>query len=205
MTARPTLRHTAEAVADFLAVQAALRLWWRDFDRLIEYVEPVDDHEGVHSHRLFELLLRAATEFESLARVYAAHSGAPLPPRPTIVHYHSLLAPLRLAETEVGIQQWRPRARYVAPFAAWASGGSSPNWYAAYNAVKHSRRAQFGEASLLNAVTAAAGVFATLVMAYDMPLWPAVTHRVSASPPPATVDLPFQDCPFTLRVPWGAV
>jgi hypothetical protein len=112
---------------------------------------------------------------------------------------------LRLAEVDVGIQQWRPRPRYVTPFAAWASGGPSPAWYDAYNAVKHSRRVRFADASLLNAVTAAAGVFATLIMAYDASLWPTKTHRVPATPHPTTVDLPFEDCPFTLRVPWGAV
>jgi hypothetical protein len=205
MNPRPTLSHKPEAVEDFRGVQAALRLWWRDLDRLIEYVEPVTDHQGVYSHRLFELLVRAATEFESLAKTYATHSGASLPTRPTIVDYHALLAPLSLADVEVGVQQWRPKALYVKPFGSWASGRSSPEWYAAYNSVKHSRRAQFGEASLVNAVTAAAGVFATLLMAYDMPLWPAKPQHASGSPPPKTVDLAFEESPFTLRVPWGMV
>lgn len=60
MSERPVLAHLPENVAEFRGVQESLRVWWRDFDRAIEYVEPVDAHGSVYSHRFFELLLRAA-------------------------------------------------------------------------------------------------------------------------------------------------
>jgi len=74
------LSQTEEAVAEFRTVQPSLRLWFRDLERLIAYVEPVDGaHEAVYSHRIFELLLRAATESESVAKAYAHHAGITLP------------------------------------------------------------------------------------------------------------------------------
>ena len=37
----------------------------RDLNALYDYIEPSDDNLGVFSHRIYELLLRAATEFEA--------------------------------------------------------------------------------------------------------------------------------------------
>jgi hypothetical protein len=39
-----------------------------DFLRVCEFIEPTDAHLQVYSHRLYEILLRACTEFESLCR-----------------------------------------------------------------------------------------------------------------------------------------
>ena len=41
------------------------RMILRDLNNLYDYIEPSDDNFGVYSHRIYELLLRTATEFES--------------------------------------------------------------------------------------------------------------------------------------------
>ena len=37
----------------------------RDLNEIFDFVEPSNDNTSVYSHRIYELLLRAATEFES--------------------------------------------------------------------------------------------------------------------------------------------
>ena len=43
----------------------ATRMILRDLNSLYDYIEPSDDNLGVYSHRIYELLLRTATEFET--------------------------------------------------------------------------------------------------------------------------------------------
>jgi hypothetical protein len=205
------LRETEEVVAEYRSIQASLRLWRRDFERLIEYVEPMDTHDAVYSHRIFELLLRAATEFESVAKVYAHHAKIQqpnrptLPDRPTIHDYRTVLQSLELQRVWVGLLHWRPKTRYVSPFPSWGSGQDSPDWYRAYNEAKHSRRDAFAKATLLNAITAFAGVFATLIIGFGSYTWPSIKpRRVSGDlPGAAAVELHFEDFPFTLCAPEG--
>ncbi len=207
------IRETEEVIPDYYGVQASLKLWSRDFERLIEYVEPVDAHEAVYSHRIFELLLRAATEFESLAKTYAHHAKIQFPnakiqlaTKPTIVDYHAVLQSLNLHQCRVGLLQWRPKTKWVIPFSAWGSGPPL-DWYSAYNAAKHSRRADFSEATLLNAITAFSGVFATLIVGFGSYLWPAKTGQESRRVIGLVGDLPsdnvlhFHDFPFVVYSP----
>lgn len=46
----------------------AFRLLAADFLRVCEFVEPIDANLYVYSHRLYELLLRVCTEFESICK-----------------------------------------------------------------------------------------------------------------------------------------
>jgi|ERR1035441_2404378 hypothetical protein len=49
-----------------------------EFLRVCEFIELTDTHLDVYSHRLYEILLRACTEFESLCReILTAHGFLP--------------------------------------------------------------------------------------------------------------------------------
>ena len=141
---------------------AAFQILCQDFRRLAEYVEPVDANLTCYSHRIYELLLRACTEFESACKEALGVLGSSKPPdRMNITDYRQLENTLRLAPNEVGILIWQPEPCYVTPFAGWAS--TSPLWYGAYNDVKHNRNTAFARASLDNLRQAMAGLFALLV------------------------------------------
>src|SRR5262249_25684741 len=73
-------------------------------------------------------------------------------------HYVKLLPTMKLAEYELGLTRY-PEITAVSPFAGWDAGKATKSlpWYDAYNQVKHDREANFGQASLKNAIDAVAG------------------------------------------------
>lgn len=193
------LKLTEAQVQDFRLYRESIELWVRDFQRTLEYVEPLDAHDAVFSHRLYELLLRGATEFESIAKAYMSHAGNPPPGNANIGHYHAALALLDVSSIEVGVLFWRPATRFIRPFAAWADGLAPLPWYSDYNSVKHSRLTEFHRASLVNALTAGAAAFATLNHCFPMGLWPTSGGGSSSASP--LYEHRFGQFPFTLRTP----
>jgi hypothetical protein len=142
----------------------AFRLLQKDFLNLFEYIEPVDAHLAVYSHRIYELQLRACTEFESLCKEVLGSKGLPAKNITDFaqleVHYEWYTT---LSQIEVGLHIWIPQPIYCRPFETWAgSKRTSPPWYQAYNRVKHNRRNRFADANLLNLVHAISGVFLIL-------------------------------------------
>jgi hypothetical protein len=141
----------------------AFKMIEHDLARLFEYVEPADENLSTFSHRLYELLLRASTEFEANCRgILKANSyGRKAAKGWNIVDYHLLNGSSRLAEYEVKIGIWQGDRSVFQPFADWATGHLL-NWYASYNEVKHDRDTHFAKASLENVLLATSGVLAVL-------------------------------------------
>lgn len=80
--------------------EPAFYLLVQDFLRVCEFIEPVDAHLQVFSHRLYELLLRASTEFESLSReILEAHG---LDPAGNMNVHFGALKPPRCHRLSVG-------------------------------------------------------------------------------------------------------
>lgn len=138
-------------------IRASQDLWIRDLERALEYVEPVDSNCQAYSHRFYELLLRACTDFESLAK---AHMGK-APAKPTMKDYREALKRYHLDLAVVGFLPWHPQRHEMTPFEAF-SKDQSPSWWSDYNTVKHSRLREFTKATLLRVVEAGAAVFAVL-------------------------------------------
>ena len=142
---------------------AAFEILSRDFRRVTEFVEPTDDNAATYSHRIYELLLRVCTEFESACKEALVAQGSTKSPKSMNVNdYKTLEGALKLEGCEVGIVTWQPRIAYVRPFDGWTSKQPPLGWYAAYNQVKHNRNTDFKAASLENLRLAIAGLFATL-------------------------------------------
>jgi hypothetical protein len=153
-----------------LLLRGSFRLCMKDLRTFLEYVEPHDTNLNVFSHRTYELLLRACTEFEAVCKLVAAERGVALPKTANINHYRDLLTPLHVAEAEVAFTFWNPSLHWFTPFRAWAS--SQPlSWYRAYNDVKHDRVRQFSAASLANVLLAVSGLFVCLVSAFERPVF----------------------------------
>ncbi|GJL70683.1 MAG: hypothetical protein NPIRA06_33180 [Nitrospirales bacterium] len=152
--------------------QASFELLARDLAQVLEFVEPVDANEATHSHRLFSLLLRICTDFESIAKeLLITGECKKLPKEMTILDYRTLEKNLLLETIEVEFLQWRPRPRGFTPFKDWSTGQPPLTWYKAYNLVKHNRYAEFQRANLKVVVDALAGQFAILarVSNYNWP------------------------------------
>jgi hypothetical protein len=127
--------------------------------RICDFIEPADANIDCYSHQLYALLLRASTEFEANARAILTANGYSRPGNWNVTDYYKLNAATRLAEYSVTLPIWAGSHRKVQPFAEWSSGPSL-TWYQNYNRVKHNRASAFLSASLGNAVTAVAAVFA---------------------------------------------
>jgi hypothetical protein len=129
-----------------------------DLQRLFEYVHPCDANLTTFSHRAFELLLRACTEFESTCKNALVADGVSLPDRPKISDFAPLAPELR--DIRVGALFWSPQKRYFQPFQNWDPPRTVLRWYQAYNSVKHNRSSLFEKASLENLLLAVSALCA---------------------------------------------
>lgn len=143
------------------------RLLERELSEIFEFIEPCDPHLACYSHRLYSLLLRASTEFETNAKGVLAANGYKQNGNWNINDYKKLEVATRLSEYQVTVHVWKGPSRVIYPFREWASQSSLP-WYQGYNSVKHHRAEKFQAASLENAVTAVAAVFALLFSQFNV-------------------------------------
>jgi len=133
----------------------------RDLVRLFEYIEPADKNRETYSHRLYELLLRASTEFEANCKGILGANDYNCPRDFNICDYHKTNEASRLSEYEVRVSVWRGAPKVFRPLDKW-SVGRSLVWYQAYNCVKHDRSRSFQKANLENVLSAVAGVLVVL-------------------------------------------
>ena len=134
----------------------------QDLTKVFEYVEPVKDNMATHSHRLYELLLRASTEFETNCKGILSDNGYPKEAAHLdISDYSKIEVACRLSEYEVTLMLCSPPWT-MRPFADWKTPQGRLGWYQAYNAVKHDRSREFRRASLANVLDAVAGLLVIL-------------------------------------------
>jgi len=183
------------------------RLLVEDLSRLCSFIHPSDDNLPAYSHRVYELFLRACTEFESVCKDLLRAQGFKKRGNWTVREYYRLNASLKLSEREVGLLFWHPETKYMAPFAEWARGPSL-GWYRDYNLVKHNRSAQFKRASFQNALLATAGLFAVLAARFDYYFAEGEGgggHQIIFhSGPPPLIEFYVHGSPFSWRKPKGA-
>ena len=136
----------------------AYKLIEKDLLRLFEYVEPTDDNLKTYSHRTYELLLRAATEFETNCKRILESNEYEKNGNLTIKDYFKINESSKLEEYRVSLTAWYPEKKELSPFREWAGGCHSLSWYRSYNNVKHDRNRNFREASLENVLCAIGGL-----------------------------------------------
>ena len=157
---------------------AALRVCLSDLERMLEYVELHEDNLAVFSHRTYELLLRAATEFEATCKTLLPGGRS----RQTIKDFEILSSRFDLPTFGVGFFTGLVRPIVVEPFRAWQQPGTPLPWYQGYNAVKHNRATEFHQASLRNTLCALAAVFVLLYQGFR----PRIYHISNAGSDPDT-------------------
>ncbi len=150
-----------------------------DLKKLFEYVEPAEKNEKVFSHRLYELFLRCATEFETNCKQILLANGYPVRSM-DIRDYYKINAANQLSHYEVKLSIWHPGPKIIKPFEEWNSGHSL-TWYQDYNDVKHDRSKKFELANLSNVLMASAGLLATLFAQFETEVFDAYSESYHSS------------------------
>ena len=165
-TPTPTLDYLADnSFANQAEIQSLLttaHLIIRDLYEIFNYVEPNDTNLLAFSHRIYELLLRTATEFESNCKSVLMANGYVAAGNLNITDYFKIASVQRLPEYKVTFDRWAQPHEFQ-PFAAWNTANFAPlPWYQGYNHVKHNRFAHFNEANLDNLMNAISGLLCIL-------------------------------------------
>lgn len=145
----------------------ATRMILRDVNSLYDYIEPSDDNLGVYSHRIYELLLRTATEFEASCKGILKANGYLKPENEwCIKDYFKISRAARLNEYSLIFERWAT-AHEFKPFIEWnPSRREALSWYDAYNEVKHDRYGNFKQAKLECLMNAMAGLICIMHAGY---------------------------------------
>lgn len=146
--------------AEMQSLVTTAHLIIRDLYELFDYVEPRNENEKTFSHRIYELFLRTATEFESNCKGILKANG--YAKADNITDYFKINKAARLWEYRVVFNRWMPEKEFV-PFEKWQEQEfESLPWYKSYNNVKHNRYECFNEANFGNLMNAVAGLLCIL-------------------------------------------
>jgi hypothetical protein len=147
----------------------AFHILLADLIKLLDYVEPTDGNSSTYSHKIYELFLRASTEFESNCKLILESNGYHSSGHLNITDYFKINKASKLNEYEVIFNAWSPSPLNLKPFAEWNSTTFSPlTWYQKYNIVKHHREQEFESANLENLMNSIAGVFVLLYTQFNI-------------------------------------
>lgn len=146
----------------------------KELRTIFNFIEPDESNKNAFSFELYSLLLRACTEVELNCKLIMEANGAtPQGRHFTMTDYKKLESASLLSKYKAVFQNWRQRNEstgelaYVkkefCPFVNFeATISKSPDWYVAYNDVKHNREENLEKANLENCMNAVAGILILL-------------------------------------------
>lgn len=148
----------------------------KELRAIFNFIEPDESNKDVFSFELYSLLLRACTEVELNCKLIMEANGAgSVGQFFTMTDYKKLEDSSKLSKYKVVFQNWRCRnphnneLEYIkkefTPFSNFDTTlAKSPDWYVAYNKVKHNREENLEKANFENCMNA---VGAVLVLLYS--------------------------------------
>lgn len=139
----------------------AFRIIEEDLREIFEFIEPTEKNGNIYSHRLFELLMKCATEVENNCKNILVANGYRKANDLNIKDYFKVEKATNLSKYKIRLNIWSPKPRIFQPFKAWMNTYAL-TWYQHYNNVKHSRSTCFQEANLVNVLNAATAVMGLL-------------------------------------------
>lgn len=138
---------------------------------ILDYIEPDERNLKNFSIELYTLLLRACTEVEANCKLILSANGVEDTRLKNIIDYSMLEQSSKLSEYCAKYQNWKvynpdtQQVEYIEkkfiPFKRFAER-KSPEWYGAYNQVKHDRERNLHLANLENCMNAVAAVLVLL-------------------------------------------
>ena len=150
----------------------------KDLRQVFDFIEPHDQNLTTFSTRLYEIFLRASTEFESNCKLILSENGYNSIHDFNMGDYKKINQATRLSEYKIQLTIWANAPRLLKPLLSWSSNGSL-HWYQKYNTVKHNRSREFHLANLENTVDAVAALFIILFAQFNILAFSAhelVTH-----------------------------
>jgi hypothetical protein len=140
----------------------AFSLIQKDLLNLFDFVEPAEVNLPCHSFRIHELFVRTCIEVEANCKAILLENGFRKATDLNMADYRRIQESHRLSSFEIKLPVWHGAGEVRTPFAAWAVGSRSLDWYEAYHGVKHERHLRFEEANLKNLLDAVCGLVALL-------------------------------------------
>jgi hypothetical protein len=134
-----------------------------DLARLSRYVELTEDNNDTYSIEMAHLLLAACSEVDVVLKRLCKKVNPKNSPRSIDGCRKILVSSFpKLATMEVRIP------RYGLSIPTWENwkNDSNPNWWRAYNQVKHHRDEYFKEAKLQHTIASIAGLFVAVLFLY---------------------------------------
>ena len=132
----------------------------------LRVVHPSVDNFNSYGLEFREILISAATEFESQCKAIQKANNYRFPKRPSIKDYCKLNKAMKLSEYAVQFNSY-PKIGKITPFSDWRVDTNNPlGWYQSYNLTKHDRENELQEATLKNAITALAACYVILFAQY---------------------------------------
>lgn len=128
----------------------------KDLIELLDYIEPCDNNLETYSHRIYEMFLRACTEFEANSKAILNANGY-IKDHYNMTDYYKLNSAMKLNDYVIKISIWEDTPKIFKPFSSWGTGHTLP-WYQSYNKVKHNRSENFKYANLENLFLSIAAV-----------------------------------------------
>ena len=156
-----------EYAIDRYEIIRAYHILEKDLITLFEYIEPSDSNLNTYSYRIYELFLRASTEFELNAKKILTANEYSKKSNFNIIDYYKINAANKLDEYQIFINIWAGGKKKIQPFSEW-SKGHQLTWYQDYNSVKHNRYEEFSKASLQNLLSETAAVFSIIFSQFHM-------------------------------------
>jgi len=137
-----------------------IELLYKDIKEVFNYIEPADTNNPCYSVRLYELLVRCCTLFESSCKdILQINNYKKNVEKYNIKDYYLLSKTHHLYGYTVKVPYWKGSHTILNPFSDWISSSYCPlGWYQAYNHVKHDAIQKLNEATLLNVMNAFAGI-----------------------------------------------
>ena len=153
--------------AEMQSLVTTARMIMDDLYEVFNYLEPDDGNLNVYSHRIYELLLRTATEVESSFKgILKANGYGKAEKDMSMLDYFKIARAARLYEYKVVFDRWAT-AHEFKPFVTWNAATYTPlAWYQGYNNVKHNRYSYFKQANLQNLINTVAALLSILYAQY---------------------------------------
>jgi len=134
-----------------------------DVERLARYVEFTNQNFGTYSIEIAHLFLAASSEVDVVAKQLCSRMD-PATTATNIFQYRELLRRC-LPELENSIVAIPRYGLDLRPWSNWL-GDNNPDWWQAYNDVKHHRDEHFAQANLKNVLNAMASLFLVILYYY---------------------------------------
>lgn len=169
----------------------------RGLQTLFEFIEPTENNLSTYSHRIYELLFRAATEFETHCKRILGANRYTHKNQYNIEDYFHINQATKWSDYVVLIPSWRNRVKILHPFQEWESGTYKPlPWYQSYNHVKHDRFSNFEKASFENVLLSISAVL--VAFASQFTLYQIAPYKSRCSVLSTTVHTSHQDIAYQI-------